>query len=107
MTVPQKLKTIRQLSGLTQEKLARVLGVSFATLNSWINAKSVPRKKAREQIESLYREYTGKKIVPEKELTAKRNLLETKNRENPGILKTILANPDIYQQFLLVFVYSL
>jgi len=55
MTISQKPKTISQLSGLTQEKLAHVVGVSFATLNSWINEKSLPRIQAIDKIETLFR----------------------------------------------------
>ncbi len=43
----------------TQEELARQLNVSFATLNSWRNGRSQPRKKAQLAIETLYRQVTN------------------------------------------------
>lgn len=41
-TVPDLLKSIRQLRGLTQEALAREIGVSFSTVNGWENGKHAP-----------------------------------------------------------------
>lgn len=36
----EKLKIIQAMSGVTQEVLAQRFGVSFVTLNSWINGRS-------------------------------------------------------------------
>jgi Fic family protein len=105
VTIPQKLKVIQELSGLSQEKLAQKFAVSFATLNSWINGKSIPRKKARQQIEEMYLDITGQKIIPAHELAAKKQGIEKKQIEHPGILKTILENPDIHDQFILSLTY--
>jgi transcriptional regulator with XRE-family HTH domain len=41
MKISEKLRLIQQISGLTQEKISKQLDVSFATLNSWINEKSL------------------------------------------------------------------
>ena len=65
MIIAEKLKIIQNLSGLTQEKLAKKLGVSFVTFNSWINRRSRPRRKAEEDINNLYFKYTDQKIIPE------------------------------------------
>ncbi|MBL7661164.1 helix-turn-helix transcriptional regulator [bacterium] len=54
-----KLRKLSKETGFTQEKLAQALKVSFVTLNSWINERSVPRKKAKEKIEALYRHHFG------------------------------------------------
>lgn len=59
MEITQKLQRIQKYSGKTQEELARDLGVSFPTLNSWINGKSEPRAKATEKIDALYIEIFG------------------------------------------------
>lgn len=48
------LKTILGSSGWTQEQLAERLGVSFATVNSWLNGKSTPREAKLWQIQRLY-----------------------------------------------------
>ena len=75
MNVAEKLKIIAQLSGLTQEKLARELEVSFPTLNSWINLRSTPHKKTEERIDRLYRKYTGQELIPTETLAAKKRIL--------------------------------
>lgn len=54
MNQVDQLKSILNASGWSQEELARRLGVSFVTLNSWVNARSEPRKKAAEAIRILY-----------------------------------------------------
>jgi transcriptional regulator with XRE-family HTH domain len=41
-TVPELVKKIRELRDLTQEALAREIGVSFSTVNGWENGKHTP-----------------------------------------------------------------
>ena len=48
------LKTIIKTSGWTQEQVAIKLGVSYPTMNSWINGKSRPRRVMTERIQKLY-----------------------------------------------------
>lgn len=45
-----KIKTLRKQLGLSQEDLARELGVSFATVNRWENGKTQPSKLAKKQL---------------------------------------------------------
>ena len=42
-TIPELVAAIRASAGLTQEALARELGVSFPTVNSWERGRSTPR----------------------------------------------------------------
>ncbi|MDR2538595.1 MAG: helix-turn-helix domain-containing protein, partial [Bifidobacteriaceae bacterium] len=53
-SIAQQLREIVVASRWTQEQLAYNLGVTFVTLNSWINAKSQPRTKARLKIDEMY-----------------------------------------------------
>lgn len=48
------LKGIMKTSGWTQEQTAEKLGVSFQTMNAWVNGKSKPRTAMREKIRRLY-----------------------------------------------------
>jgi Fic family protein len=105
MTIAEKLRAIKTISRLSQEKLAREFNVSFATFNSWINGKSQPRPKAKERIETLYLEYTGQRLVPPDVLTAKKQALIEKQKTHPRVLKYILENPDIHDQFILSLTY--
>ena len=45
--------TIREVGGYSQEALARELGVSFPTVNSWERGRSRPRRSHRDALESL------------------------------------------------------
>lgn len=42
------VKRIRMELGLSQEQLARELGISFSTINRWENGKSRPSQMAKE-----------------------------------------------------------
>lgn len=46
-------EAIRKALGYTQEELANELGVSFASVNRWENAKTVPAKKTQEKLLEL------------------------------------------------------
>ena len=47
------LKWVRQELGLSQEDLARQLGVSYATVHRWENRHVSPSKLARAQLEAF------------------------------------------------------
>lgn len=50
------IKEIRILRSMSQEDLARELGVSFATVNRWENKKAKPSKMAMKSIDSFCKE---------------------------------------------------
>jgi len=73
MTPHAKITNILNASGLSQEALAARLGVSFVTLNSWLNQKSAPKRKSSlEKIDVLYVHYFGALVVDAEELAAKK-----------------------------------
>jgi putative transcriptional regulator len=47
------VRELRELTGLTQEKFAAKLGVTFPTINRWENDRAKPSPLALEKIESL------------------------------------------------------
>jgi DNA-binding transcriptional regulator YiaG len=51
--VTNKIKALRIKLGISQEDLARELGVSFATVNRWENDKTQPSKLAKKQLEQF------------------------------------------------------
>jgi len=63
------VKEIRRQLSLNQEDLARLLGVSYATVNRWENGLSKPSKLAKAQLESFCKKMTGqgKLTLPEGE----------------------------------------
>lgn len=53
--IPQLIRELRQRTGLTQEKFAAKLGVTFPTINRWENGRAKPSPLAMEKIEALLR----------------------------------------------------
>ena len=49
------IRELRKLTGLTQEKFAAKLGVTFPTINRWENDRAKPSPLAMEKIEGLMR----------------------------------------------------
>jgi Fic family protein/DNA-binding XRE family transcriptional regulator len=95
MNYSAQLKAILKASGWSQEDLARRLGVSFVTLNSWVNARSKPRKRAAETIRLLYFEILGADSLDVAVLREQKNkaaLLKTtiqKIADNKDVLDTL------------------
>lgn len=49
------VRELRELTGLTQEKFAAKLGVTFPTINRWENDRAKPSPLALEKIKGLLR----------------------------------------------------
>ena len=49
------VRELRELTGLTQEKFAAKLGVTYPTINRWENGRAKPSPLALKQIENLLR----------------------------------------------------
>jgi len=60
---PDLVKETRKKLGISQEELARELGVSFATVNRWENEKSAPSKLGKAQFDAFFRKMTKRKKV--------------------------------------------
>ncbi len=105
MTTRQKLEVIQKMLGFTQTKLALKFGVSFAAFNSWWTGKSNPRPKMQAAIDELFLEVTGQKIIPADQLTAKKQALQKKSSEHKSVVREILDNPDVRDQFVLKLTY--
>ena len=51
--LPALVKEVRRQLSLSQEDLARELGVSFATVNRWENEQSKPSRLAKAQLDAF------------------------------------------------------
>ena len=56
VNIPRFVREIRKRTGLTQEKFAARLGVTFPTINRWENGRARPSPLAMQKIEELLRE---------------------------------------------------
>ncbi len=101
MKYHNQLVSIQKASGWSQEQLARNLSVSFTTLNSWINRRSVPRAKALHNIDKLYLDIVGvDEVSAGTLLAAKQSAL--KLHATP---KKISNNKDILDKLTLYLTY--
>lgn len=53
MSFAEKVKNVRKILKISQEELARELGVSFATINRWENGNYNPSKLAVKTFENF------------------------------------------------------
>lgn len=56
MTIAEKLKGIKRATGLTQQQLANIIGVTFVAFNRWINSHTQPQYFSWQKINGLYEE---------------------------------------------------
>lgn len=85
----QKLNRILKASGLSQEDLARRLGVSFPTINSWVNSKSLPREKSISQIDQLFVEFFGADSITKEDLSKNKKIALSKKTSVKRILENL------------------
>lgn len=57
--IPRLVRELRKRTGLTQEKFAAKLGVTFPTINRWENGRAKPSPLAMQKIEELLRNMAG------------------------------------------------
>ena len=56
------IKSARLQLKLTQEELAKQLGVSFATVNRWENGQTRPSKLAKQQIDRFFLQFDNNSL---------------------------------------------
>lgn len=57
MTYKEAVKKLRLKMLMTQEEFAKLLDVSFATINRWETGKYVPTIKARRNLQPYFEKY--------------------------------------------------
>jgi len=105
MTYKHKLERMQKITGKTQTELATLLGVSFPTLNSWLNGKSTPHQKSQEKIDLLYQEYTGVAVVENSDLEEKKQRIYELQKRSPDLVKILTSRKDLYDTFVLELTY--
>lgn len=102
MNYQKTLQRILAASGWTQEKLARRVGVSFATLNSWVNGKSVPTRFINKQtIENVSAEILGADTVDAQRLEG----LKLEASKQKLTAKELASNRDLLDKITLNLTY--
>lgn len=106
MTLREKLAIIKKHLNLSQTQLADRLGVSFVAFNNWWTGKSLPRLKRLEIIDELFLEVTGQKIISLDRLKTKKVALQKRKALYRSVIKTILDNVDIRDEYVLNLTYN-
>lgn len=106
MNLRNQLVALQKASGMTQAQIAHELGVTVVALNRWANEHAVPRTKAQEKIDALYRKHVEKTSMSDVDLlVAQKKYLAKKAEQTKNVLQTILNYPDILEQFELLLTY--
>ncbi len=106
MTSATQLKSIQKASGMTQVELASEIGVTFAALNRWLNADVVPRPAAQQRIDALYAKFVNRVASTDKDLlTSKKSFVLKGSKKSTNIVKTLIDQPDLTEQFELALTY--
>ncbi len=102
MDYPKLLQRILVASGWSQEDLAQQIGVSFVTLNAWVNGKSQPSREAnRRSIERVAADILGADSVDSDTLEA----LKKEALRKKLTAKTLVKNRDPFNKITLNLTY--
>ena len=106
MTTREKLIKIMHIGGYTQNSLSIELGVSFPTINSWINEKSIPRDEAMAKIDTLLLKLETKNKINTNELKLKIDNILNKAKSSPNIFESdLFTRKDLYEDLLVKLTY--
>ncbi|MFH1856602.1 MAG: Fic family protein [Candidatus Omnitrophota bacterium] len=100
-----QLTQILEKSGWSQVRLAEEVGVSFATVNRWLNGHTRPHLAQIRQIEKLFREFVGIIPLPEKDIEFVLEKVTDKKKQFCDI-KKFLQNERIVEEFMLEVTYN-
>lgn len=99
-----QLKQILAAESLSQQELAKKLGVSFATLNRWLNKHAVPHKKRAEQIGRLHREIVGYDLLTADDI--RQIIREANNYKKKRIWAIIEKQQNLQDDLVLEHTYN-
>lgn len=100
-----RIREILEKNGWAQAQFAQELGVTFATVNRWLNGHHRPHLSQIRQIERLYKNIIGIIPVTKQEIGRIISQLEAKKKQYPDI-KKILRDGKISEEFLLELTYN-
>jgi len=106
MNYIEKIQQILQKSKWSQSKFASEMGVSFATVNRWLNQRTQPHPAHLQLIERLYRNVVGLTPVSVHELQGMVKGLEVKKRKLKDMRRKILGDRTLLEDFLIELTYN-
>lgn len=102
------ISSIQQIlvkTGWPQARLADEIGVTFATINRWINGHRKPHPAQLRQIDRLFKELVGLVPVPVDQVQKAIQSVEEQKKKCPPI-KEIFKNQKVVDEFLLELTYN-
>jgi len=100
----KQLKEIIAAESISQQELAKRLGVSFATLNRWLNKHACPHKRRIDQIGRLHREIIGYGSITRKDIQGV--IREAKQYKSKKIWNVILSSQNLQDDLILEHTYN-
>ena len=83
----RRLGALNTILGLSQEEIAKRLGVSYTTVNAWISGRRRPRDKASSQVDGLFRSLTAGAPDSDAKLRTVLALLQVRYGSPPAVKK--------------------
>lgn len=100
-----KIREILEKTGWTQTRLSDEIGVTFATVNRWLNQHTKPHPSQIRLIDKLYKEHIG--IIPVNKQEIQKVLYEVdKIRNMYKAVHNIINQEQIREEFLLELTYN-
>lgn len=100
-----RIREIMGRTGWSQAQFAQELGVTFATVNRWLNGHHSPHLSQVRQIERLHKSIIGIIPITKQEIARIIQQLEAKRKRYPDI-KKILRDEDTVGELLLELTYN-
>lgn len=100
-----KIREVLGKTGWSQARFALELGVTFATVNRWLNGHNQPHLSQLRQVERLYKNIIGITPLSKQEIARIIQQVERKKRQYPDI-KKILRDNDTAEEFFLELTYN-
>jgi len=94
------------VTGWTQPRLAQQLGVTFASLNRWLNKHAVPHPHMRQAILGLYKAEVGTIPLPADVLARAFRQLDQEKRRHPAPAKLLADSQALRDDLLLELTYN-
>ena len=103
--IQEKLRLLAQISGKSQETLAKELKVSFPAFNAWINGRSIPREAAMIRITKLLQDY-GVATCSVESISVKKSAVFDLVEKVKHPLKKIINRTDLIDELSLRITYN-
>jgi len=102
----KQIREIRQKTGWSQDKLAKELGVSFATINRWLNKHTSPHPSHLKSINRIFEGIVGIEPVSESEARQLIKKIGSLKKKFKAVRMRIAQDKDMLDDFLIELTYN-